>query len=127
MKFSTQILLTILLILAFITFGEFIYIKHTSSKNTKLKTQNNELSVQHKVDTIGDKITLDTIGVTTSNLKVKADVLANVDTISEQVKDEKISDSAADAAYLNSMWKAYCTAVAPRQPPNKLCNRYTSK
>lgn len=126
-RLTTKILLSVLLILVFISVVEFAYIKHTSNKNAKLKVQNSQLSIQHKIDNISDKITLDTIKVAASNVQVKADVLSSVDTISEQVKDEKISDSAADAAYLNSMWKAYCTAVAPRQPPNKLCNRYTSK
>ena len=124
---STKTTLTIVLSLLVVIGLESLYIRHSAHKVAKIKQQNVEMVVQHKVDTIGDKISLDTIKVTTSNLEVKSHVLANVDTITEQVKDEKISSSAADAAYLDSMWTAYCTAVAPRQPPDKLCNRSTSK
>jgi hypothetical protein len=82
-----------------------------SDLNVKLQAAQVAAKRAQKVQNITNdtvaKVALQTKQTTLNTQKINQ----KVDTITGQVKNGQISDDAADAAYVSSMYEAYCSAV----------------
>ena len=104
--------------------AETAYIHHQTKANATTVEVNKELSA--RVATASSVIAQQAEEAKVTNLVVtqttdkilktqakKLPLIQKVDDTARQLKDEKISSTAADAAYTDSMWAAYCTSGIP--------------
>ena len=110
------------------------FLKHEISSNAVNKQQVEQLSrsvnnYQIVLDMQNDlqksinlQVTYTIEAKNASNQRLKI-INQKVDETSAKLKEGKITSSAADAAYLNSMWSAYCEA----NPSDSECNGKSSK
>jgi hypothetical protein len=105
------------------------YVVHKQSvklgeANLQLKTLNDYVAQANKsvktqsviADVTDEVVTNATKRITTNTSKGTA-IKAVVDNVTKKVANEKISNSVASAAYISSMWDAYCEA----EPGNGTC------
>lgn len=95
-----------------------------ASLSNKVVEANHTVAVQGSVAKITDEtITSATKRINTNTEKGTA-IKAVVDNITKRVVNENLPSTVANAAYINSMWDAYCTAdksdsaCSSRQPVN---------
>lgn len=86
---------------------------HETIKNVQTKVELNEAkTLINQLDTslkVNDEVVSGVIEQTRVNTQKKQKILQDVDNTTKQVDNEEITPVSADAAYLNSMWSAYCT------------------
>lgn len=109
-------------------------LKHSYQKNAQ-----NELLVKQSQVTIhayqvqsdmqnylqkkGNQISLKISSKNLDNLHFKTIEIQNVEHISDEVKQNKISEHDADVAYIGSMWSTYCKV----RPTDKECSTRSAK
>lgn len=137
MSIIDKVALGLFLALALTVIGEGLYIRATRAEHAALKATNQALTdalsqadktieQQKQAAQATDKIVAATAQVVNDNNSVKTELTKKVNKVAEQVANEEITDSVADAAYTRSMWTAYCKAkpadrsCTTRQPPPSL-------
>lgn len=82
-----------------------------SQLGDQLKAAQMAAERQQKVQTVTNQVVAKaTLQTQQTTLKTQ-EISHKVDVITGKVKDDQISDAAADAAYVSSMLEAYCEAV----------------
>lgn len=101
--------------------GETLYIHHQTKYTASIKQANVDLeakiasaasviSYQNKVAVATNSVVNDVTQNVVANVQKKSVLSQEVAVIAKKEKDETISTDAADAAYFDSMWSAYCTS-----------------
>jgi hypothetical protein len=83
-------------------------IKHAGDKIElrEAKTSINQLDTSLKVN---DEVVTGTVKVIKADMQKRQEILQEVDDTTKRVDNEEITPANADAAYIDSMWSAYCT------------------
>lgn len=68
------------------------------------------LAKQTKISDVTEDIVTNAVVKTAEIVQVTKSINGKVDKTAEEVKDGKINNSIATAAYVDSMWDAYCEA-----------------
>lgn len=124
------VLVLLVALLASLLYGSGQHKKNLSYAETLAQTQeqlkqaNDSLRKQQAVATITDTVVTSAVEKTKVATKKTQETVKKVDIITKQVANETISSADADAAYVDSMWEAYCEAkpasdkCTSRQPSN---------
>ncbi len=100
------------------------YAQSLALTQDQLKQANESLRKQAVVADITEAVVTTAVEKTKATTKKTQETVKKVDTITKQVANETISSADADAAYVDSMWEAYCQAkpmadkCSSRQPVN---------
>lgn len=86
--------------------------------NNSIAELNRSLSKQKDVSKVTDQVVANAIAKTTEVTTKAKELSSRVVKINRGVVDGKINDTVADAAYIDSMWAAYCEA----KPSDNQCS-----